>query len=262
MVELVNVSLFYQVGYKKQVEALSRVNASFKEGEFSVVIGPSGCGKTSLLKLICGLLTPTQGYILVAGKPLTGISRQTAVIFQDYGLLPWKTVENNAKLPLKIGARRHFNAKDFQKVDRLLDEFGLCKFKKFYPHELSGGMKQRLAIVRSLASEPELLLMDEAFSSLDALSRENAQDFLLSMQNERRLTVIMATHSVEEAVYLADTVYLLSGVNPGTITSSMEIKRDESIPRFRFKEQIGFLEYSAALRCAMQKKLPEAGEPS
>ncbi|GHV05694.1 hypothetical protein FACS189485_13070 [Spirochaetia bacterium] len=168
---------------------------------------------------MAGLRRISAGEVRICGQLLTGVRKNTAVIFQDYGLLPWKTVEANAELPLLITgvpkARRREQAR------ALLAEFGLAGFAKLYPRQLSGGMKQRLAIVRALAAEPDLLLMDEPFSSLDALSREDAQDFLLSIRHRnsypphrRPLTIIIVTHSIEEAVYLADKVFVMIGKNP------------------------------------------------
>jgi len=238
MVELRDVSLSYAHKHKRKSAALGQVNALFERGKFSAVIGPSGCGKTSLIKIIAGLLVPDEGAI-------RGANGQTAVIFQDYGLLPWKTVRDNAELPLLIrGVRRNGR----EKVMTLLEEFGLGSFAGHYPQQLSGGMRQRLAIVRALACEPELLLMDEPFSSLDALTRESAQDFILSVQRTRRLTVIMVTHSIEEAVYLADMVYVMSGVNPGSITGRVAISRNGDSPRDRFREAPIFQEYCGILR--------------
>jgi len=247
MVELKDVSLTYKPRRKKEAAALRRVSAGFGAGEFSAIIGPSGCGKTSLIKIMAGLLSPDEGTITVGGSPLGGVSGRTAVIFQDYGLLPWKTVMDNAELPLRIkGVSRNGR----QRVMALLEEFGLGSFTASYPQQLSGGMRQRLAIVRALAAEPELLLMDEPFSSLDALTRESAQDFILSVQKARRLTVIMVTHSIEEAVYLADSVYVMNGVNPGSITGRVTISHNGDLSGVSFREVPLFQEYCGVLRRA------------
>ena len=274
MVELIDVSLSYPLPRKGKAAALQRVNARFEEGKVSAIIGPSGCGKTSLIKIMAALIAPDDGVVFMDGSPLKGVSARTAVIFQDYGLLPWKTVRANAELPLQIFQPRtntnQHEQKDIreqqtrglkkegrQRVDALLAEFGLAAFAKRYPHQLSGGMKQRLAIVRALAAEPQLLLMDEPFSSLDALTREDAQVFLLNLQRERRLTVIMVTHSIEEAAYLADTVYVMKGTNPGTITERIAISRDGDLPQARFREESRFQEYCGVLRRALLQ--PTAG---
>ena len=255
MVELQGVSLSYLRKRKGEVAALRQVNARFDKGNFFAIIGPSGCGKTSLIKMIAGLITPTEGSVLVDGNPIMGSRKQTALIFQDFGLLPWKTVRSNAELPMRIHGG--LNRESRQKVQSLLEEFNIASFANSYPHQLSGGMKQRLAIVRALAADPEILLMDEPFSSLDALTREDAQDFLLSVQMERRLTIIMITHSVDEAAYLADTVYVMNGVNPGSITDCVKISRDNDLPRTRFREDTRFQEYCGALRRACHGRKSE-----
>ena len=277
MVELKDISLSYRVKRRADTAALSRVNALFEEGKFSAIIGPSGCGKTSLIKIMAALVAPNEGTVSVGGCPLTGVRRKTAVIFQDYGLLPWKTVLANAELPLLIqrsnnkfqifkprtSTNQHEQKETGrQKVYALLEEFGLAGFAGRYPGELSGGMKQRLAIVRALAAEPELLLMDEPFSGLDALTREEAQDFILSLHEKRRLTVIMVTHSIEEAVYLADSVYVMNGVNPGSINTHITISRDEKQPRACFRTENRFGEYCSILRRALKGPITASGNVS
>jgi len=254
MVELKGVSVAYPLPRGGTAQAVKGANAVFAEGGFSAIIGPSGCGKTSLLRAIAALVAPSEGEVMIGGSALRGVRGRTAVIFQDYCLLPWKTVFANAELPLRLGAntaRGGSRKAGREKVESLLAEFGLAQFAKRYPSQLSGGMKQRVAIVRALAAEPELLLMDEPFSSLDALSREDAQDFVLSVQRERRLTVVMVTHSIEEAAYLADSVYVMGGSNPGAITAHIEIRRDESQPRAGFRGNPRFHEYCSALRGAL-----------
>jgi len=255
MVELKDVSLTYALKHKKESAALRQINARFDAGKFSAIIGPSGCGKTSLIKIMAGLLSPNGGTVFIGGSQLRGVCGQVAVIFQDYGLLPWKTVMDNAKLPLRIrNAKFGIDRGGRQKVRNLLEEFGLGSFADHYPRQLSGGMRQRLAIVRALVAEPELLLMDEPFSSLDALSREDAQDFILSVQREHRLTVIMVTHSIEEAVYLADSVYVMNGVNPGSITGHIKISRNADSSHAGFREESLFQEYCGALRRILQNR--------
>jgi NitT/TauT family transport system ATP-binding protein len=248
MLELRDLSLSYtSVG--GIVAALSHLNAGFGEGKISALIGPSGCGKTSLIRIMAGLLKPSAGSVVISGEEVRGVRKTTAVIFQDYGLLPWKTVLANAELPLEIAG-----VKDRRKrAGALLEEFGLAPFEKAYPKELSGGMKQRLAIVRAMTAEPELLLMDEPFSSLDALTREDAQDFLLLVKRESRLTVVMVTHSIDEAVYLADSVYVMTGKNPGILQTRLDISRpggDASHAVFR--EEPEFRKYCSALRAILK----------
>ena len=251
MVALKDISFSYSLKKKGEVKALEKVNTYFEEESFSAIIGASGCGKSTLIKIISGLISPNIGEVFINENPLKKIRKETAVIFQDYGLLPWKTVWANAELPLKINAGRKGEEINRQKVEKLLIEFGLANFAKHYPHELSGGMKQRLAIVRSLVCDPELLLMDEPFSNLDAITKENAQDFLLSIKETRRLTVIMITHSVEDAVYLSDFVYVMNGINPGTITERIKICRDRNFPHKNFREEKSFQDYCYMLRQAL-----------
>jgi NitT/TauT family transport system ATP-binding protein len=273
LIELKDISLVYSINSvrasrsaikrKDEVAALQNINAVFEEGQISAIAGPSGCGKTSLIKIMAGLIAPT-GAVSVNGNPLQGVRKQTAVIFQDYGLLPWKTVRANAELPLRIKnaaspVERASIRTGRQKVESLLAEFRLASFSNHYPHQLSGGMKQRLAIVRALAAEPEHLLMDEPFSSLDALTREDAQDFLLSVQRERRLTIIMVTHSIEEAVYLADSVYVMNGVNPGSITERIKISREGTHDLFRSSGR--FHELCEAVRQSLIKTKKEGETP-
>jgi NitT/TauT family transport system ATP-binding protein len=249
MVELKGLSLSYPLPHKGLAAALDQVDARFEEGRVSLIIGPSGCGKTSLIKIMAGLLTPGGGKVLFRGKEDRGAGVKRAVIFQDFGLLPWKTVQANAELPLRIA---HAKEPARKRAGALLERFGLLPFAKQYPRQLSGGMKQRLAIVRALAARPEVLLMDEPFSSLDALTREDAQDFLLSVKEEEALTVIMVTHSIEEAVYLADTVYVMAGKNPGTITTGVTVSRNGQ-SRAVFREGREFREYCALLRTVLKK---------
>jgi NitT/TauT family transport system ATP-binding protein len=188
-----------------------------------------------------------RGDILIEGQPLKGVRRKTACVFQDFGLLPWKTVRANAELPLLIAglplARRR------EKIAALLGEFGLAGFAGLYPRQLSGGMKQRLALVRALAAEPDLLLMDEPFSSLDALSREEAQDFLLELRQKYPLTVILVTHSVEEAAYLAGHVCVIAGKNPGSLIAREDIRRGN-----RSRAGSDFSRICADLRALLRKK--------
>lgn len=225
MVELRDVSIEYRSGRggagAKVIRAASEIDVAFASGAISAIVGPSGCGKTSLVHAMAGLLRPACGAVAIDGMPVLGVRPRTSVIFQDYGLLPWRTVEQNAELPLTLaGVGR---AERRRRVAPLLEEFGLSDFADLYPHSLSGGMKQRVAIARALVAEPDLLLMDEPFSSLDALTREAAQDFLLRASGGRGMTVVVVTHSIEEAVYLSESVYVMTGRNPGTITARFDV---------------------------------------
>ncbi|MDR1867038.1 MAG: ABC transporter ATP-binding protein [Treponema sp.] len=234
MVLLKNLALNYPLTGGNTLCAFEAVNACLNRGSITAIIGKSGCGKTSLMHTIAGLRKPTRGEVVINGELIQGIRRGTAVIFQDYGLLPWKNVFANVALPLNINhiARAVRNVR----IHTILKEFGLEESWNRYPAQLSGGMKQRVAIARALVGEPDLLLMDEPFSALDALTREAAQDFLRSVWYARNITVIIVTHSIEEAVYLADTVWVMTGNNPGTLSSSVIIAQQSGRSSTTFQQ--------------------------
>lgn len=185
-------------------------------GEAWAILGPSGCGKTTLLYLLSGLLRPASGCILIDGKPLTRPRPYTGLILQDYGLLPWATVRQNARLGLAVrnfygpdGTHAPENYRANVDVDPWLERLGLAPFAEKYPGQLSGGQRQRTAIARTLALRPDLLLMDEPFSSLDAPTRENLQNLTLELQSEQQLTLVIVTHAIEEAATLGSKILLL-----------------------------------------------------
>jgi NitT/TauT family transport system ATP-binding protein len=266
MVELRELAVDYPPGSGRskehgRIRAVAGASAVFPAGGISAIVGPSGCGKTSIVHAIAGLLSPSAGDALVEGLPVRGVRPQTAVIFQDYGLLPWRSVEGNAELPLVIAGLSRAERK--RRVLPVLDELGLSAFRDFYPGKLSGGMKQRVAIARALSAEPDLLLMDEPFSSLDALTRESAQEFLLDVRRRRRLTIVVVTHSIEEAAYLAEAVFVMGGRNPGTIRKRFDIP--ENRPERRFSAGIGqddfrskprYLELCGSIRAALRDSGP------
>lgn len=193
MIQLSGVSLNY-----KDEKALDNLSLNIKKGELVSVLGPSGSGKTSLISLIGGIKEASSGNI-----KLDTDKSKVAIIFQNYGLLPWKTVYDNVIFTLKI--RKEANAE--VRVDELLDKLGLLKYKDRYPHQLSGGQAQRVAIARALALDVKILLMDEAFSALDSLTKESLQKLLLSIQND--LTIVFVTHNIEEAIYLGSRIIVM-----------------------------------------------------
>jgi NitT/TauT family transport system ATP-binding protein len=230
MVRLLGIGIVYPAR-GGPVPAVRDFDADFRAGTITAIIGPSGCGKTSLLQTMAGLRAPTTGRVLIEGAPLGGVRSRTAVIFQDYGLLPWKTVRDNAELPLLLRGMDRRQRRVV--VDPILEELGLSQFVRLYPSGLSGGMRQRLAVARALATSPDLLLMDEPFSSLDALTRESLQEMLLAVHGRHEMTTIIVTHSIEEAAYLSDVVLVMGGRNPGGLLGSIAAghpRRDE--PRF------------------------------
>jgi NitT/TauT family transport system ATP-binding protein len=205
--------------YPDGTEALHNVTFDVQGGESCAVIGPSGCGKTTLLLIFSGILKPTEGRLTLEGKEVTGPSKELALIFQDYGLFPWKTVYENVSLGLELRGCSKQERKEI--VSSLLNDLDLQGFEKYYPMQLSGGMQQRVAFARALALNPKILLMDEPLSSLDALTRENLQNFLLHLWKEKRMTMLLVTHSIEEAVFLGRKVIVLS-LRPGTVVKTVE----------------------------------------
>ncbi|WP_090985061.1 ABC transporter ATP-binding protein [Paenibacillus sp. CF384] len=202
------------------VSALQNINLEVKQGEFMVIVGPSGCGKSTLLDLLAGLTTPNSGQILMDGKPIKGPNLERGIVFQQYALFPWKTALANVEFGLETkGVPRKERREIARKYIYLV---GLAGFENRYPHELSGGMKQRIAIARSLAYDPEVLLMDEPFAALDAQTRETLQTELLRIWEATKKTIIFITHGIEEAVYLGQRVAVMTS-RPGRIKQIIDV---------------------------------------
>lgn len=203
----------------RAVRALDALSLQVAEGEPVAVIGPSGCGKSTLLLLAAGLLAPSAGAVSVGGVPLTGPRTESALILQDFGLLPWKTAEANAALGLRIrGVPR---ARAAERTAAALEQVGLSEFARAYPDELSGGMRQRIALARAVALDADLLLMDEPLSAVDALRREDLQDVLLELWQRRGHTQVLVTHSIEEAAFLGRRVVVMSP-QPGRVAAVVD----------------------------------------
>jgi NitT/TauT family transport system ATP-binding protein len=179
------------------------VSYDIREGEFVAVIGPSGCGKTTMMNMLAGFITPTRGRVLLDGKPVDGPGPERGVIFQEYGVFPWLTVRDNIAFGMRLRANRKASDDVAGVCERYMQLMGLSEFANAYPKTLSGGMRQRLAIARAYAVRPEFLLMDEPFGALDAQTRSNMQNLLLEVLETERKTVMLITHSVEEAIYLS-----------------------------------------------------------
>jgi NitT/TauT family transport system ATP-binding protein len=206
-------------GSDRQVRALDDVTLDVAAGEPVALIGPSGCGKSTLLLLAAGLLSPTSGEVSVDGHPIAGVRRETALILQDHGLMPWKTVEDNAALGLRIRGADSREARDRSR--EALERVGLGEFARSYPGELSGGMRQRVGLARAVALDADLFLMDEPLSALDALQREDLQEVLLALWQRRGHGQVLVTHSIEEAVFLGRRIVVLSQ-RPGHVQTIVE----------------------------------------
>jgi NitT/TauT family transport system ATP-binding protein len=205
------------------VLALSGIDLEIRDGEFVSLLGPSGCGKSTLLKIMAGLLKASSGHITIDGVDVTGPGPERAMVFQDYALFPWMTVEANVEFGLE--ARGVPAEKRRATSQELLRVVGLGEFAKKYPHHLSGGMKQRVSIARALAVEPQILLMDEPFGALDAQTRSVLQEELLRIWKLYKKTVVFVTHSIEEAVYLSDRIVVMTA-RPGRIKTIVNVESE------------------------------------
>jgi NitT/TauT family transport system ATP-binding protein len=233
---------------RHSLRALAGIDLRIVRGEFVSVIGPSGCGKTTLLRVIGGLQTPTAGDVSIAGRPPREAQRdkQIGFVFQDPSLLPWRNVIDNVRLPLQVNRR----AAGARNPDLLVGLVGLDGFRRYYPHQLSGGMQQRVALARSFVTSPSVLLMDEPFGALDEITRSAMRYELLRVWRSEAATpdctVVFVTHSISEAVLLSDRVLVMSP-QPGRITASLEIDlprpRDEAV-----EETQAFVEYTRRVR--------------
>lgn len=233
--------------------ALSNINLDVDKGEFIAIVGPSGCGKSTLLDILAGLTRQTYGEIHIDGKLITGPALDRGIVLQGYALFPWRTVKQNVEFGLEV---KKMPKEERQKISGHFIKFvGLEGFEDRYPFELSGGMKQRVAIARALAYDPEVLLMDEPFAAVDAQTRETMQDELLRIWDDTKKTIIFITHSIDEAVYLADRVVVLTG-NPGTIRDIIPVR----LPRPRYKGDIKSSAEFVATRHRIWKLLQNTSE--
>lgn len=223
-----NLAKWFQTAGGARHEALRGINLEIGRGEFVSIIGPSGCGKSTLLYIVGGFEKATEGAVLINGKPITGPGRDRGPVFQEFALFAWKTVVENVAYGLRLQGKSKAEAEE--RAAHFLKMVNLERFAGFYPKELSGGMKQRVAIARTLAYGPEILLMDEPFGALDARTRNHLQRDLLKIWEEDRKTVLFVTHSVEEAVFLSDRVVVM-GTGPGHIARVIPIELDR--PRNR-----------------------------
>ena len=231
-ISIKDVSRIFYSPTGERIDALKDVNLEVEDafsaagrdiGEFRVLLGPSGCGKSTLLRMIAGLDKPTSGQVLVNGEIVTHPGKDRGMVFQKYTSFPWLTVSENIAYGMKINGVPEAQRKET--VDRLLKSVGLTEFADVYPETLSGGMQQRVAIARTLALRPSVILMDEPFGALDAQTRSDMQQLLLQIWDETACTILFVTHDVEEAVYLADRIFIMSS-HPGTIVEDVEVPFD------------------------------------
>src|SRR6185437_8713706 len=217
---------------KGPLNVVEDVSYDIHDGDFIAVIGPSGCGKTTMMSMLAGFQQPTTGQVLFDGKPVSGPGPERGVIFQEYGVFPWLTVEKNIEFGLTLAANRTAERERREICDRYMRLMGLSDFAKAYPKTLSGGMRQRLAIARAYAVKPEFLLMDEPFGALDAQTRSHMQDLLLQVLQAEGKTVMLITHSVEEAIYLSSRI-VVATARPARIREIINVPftypREESL---------------------------------
>ena len=248
------VRLVYETS-RGPLTALDGLSFDLAKGEFVSVLGPSGCGKSTLLKLVSGLIRPTAGRITLAGAEVVGPRPDVGIVFQQPTLLPWRNVLNNVLVPIRAMGRR---VQDYRgRAEALLELVGLSAFARHYPHELSGGMQQRVGIARGLIHDPELMLMDEPFAALDAMTRETMSDELQRIWMSANKSVLFITHSIPEAVFLSDRIVVM-GPRPGRVIETVEVE----LPRPRTIETMGnphFVELSNHLR-DLFRNLPGAAQ--
>lgn len=220
MISINELNKTYQTQDGNEIQALANVNLEIAKGEFITIVGPSGCGKTTLLKILAGIMSATSGQVQINKKPLTGPSKQLGVVFQEPLLLPWRTVLENVMVPIEV---QKLSVNTYHReAMKLLELVGLRGFENKYPKELSGGMQQRVGIARALVHDPDLLLMDEPFGALDAMTREQLNLDLLSIWSEKKKTIILITHSIAEAVFLGDRIVAMSS-RPGRIADVIDV---------------------------------------
>ena len=217
----------------QRLVALRDIDLDIDEGEFVAIVGPSGCGKTTFVNMLAGFIKPLSGSVTVRGEEVTGPGADRAMVFQDYALMPWRTVEKNVWFGVELREQQASKQELAERVARSIEMVGLRGFEGSYPHELSGGMQQRVGIARALVTEPDILLMDEPFGAIDAMTREAMQAELERIIADTHQTVVFITHSIDEAIQLADRVVVISE-RPGTIREIVPV----DLPRSRFTEAV------------------------
>jgi NitT/TauT family transport system ATP-binding protein len=254
MLAITHLAKTYGEG-EKATEALREVSFVVEDGEFVCVVGPSGCGKTTLLKCVAGLLRPSRGDIVLRGKRVTAPPEEMALVFQEYGrsLMPWASVRSNVLLPLRHKSLGRDERR--QLVEEAIESVGLTRFIDHYPWQLSGGMQQRVAIARALAYQPSILLMDEPFASVDAQTRGELEDLVLQVREEYGITILFVTHDIDESVYLADRVVVLTH-SPTEVKEIVQVDLGRPRDQIATKELSEFVHLRGHVYRLIKKELP------
>jgi NitT/TauT family transport system ATP-binding protein len=253
-IQVENLTVAYQKPRSSEtLIAVSNATLHVPRGTFVTIVGPSGCGKSSLLLTIAGLVQSTGGHVLVNGKPVTGPGRDRAVVFQDFALMPWRTALENVRFGLEL---QRWTGEDLTaRARRFIELVGLKGFEQYHPHQLSGGMRQRVGIARALAVDPEILLLDEPFASLDAQTRDEMGRELLAIWEQNKKTALFVTHGIDEAIFLADQIVVMAK-DPGRITDVISV----DLPRPRTIEMMDserFITYRRHIRAGLTGKTRE-----
>jgi NitT/TauT family transport system ATP-binding protein len=256
MLEIDHLGKTYGTG-AKATHAVGDISFGVESGEFVCVVGPSGCGKTTLLKCIAGLLDPSSGQVMLHGSRVTGPPEEMALVFQEYGrsLMPWTSVRNNVLLPLRH--KKLASDERSRLVEEAVQSVGLTKFLDHYPWQLSGGMQQRVAIARALAYQPSILLMDEPFASVDAQTRGDLEDLVLRVREQYRITILFVTHDIDESVYLADRVVVLTH-SPTQVKEQVPIGLPRPRDQIATKELPEFVELRGHVQRLIRHERQEA----
>lgn len=240
------------------VHAIADISVEFAQGEFTCIVGPSGCGKTTLLKCLSGLMAPTAGKVVLDGELVTRPPKKMALVFQDYSrsLFPWMTVRQNVAFPLR---NKSLSADETKRlVDESLDAVGLSAATDRYPWQLSGGMQQRTSIARAIAYQPEIMLMDEPFASVDAQTRSNLEDLMLAIKARYGMTILFVTHDIDESVYLGDRIVVLSSP-PTTVQEMLDVPLPEKRDQISTKEDPEFLRLRSHVFKEIMQSQQQAG---
>ena len=259
MLEIKHLGKTYGAG-AKATHAIGNVSFTVTDGEFVCVVGPSGCGKTTLLKCVGGLLRPTRGDVLLRGQRVTAPPEELALVFQEYSrsLMPWASVRNNVLLPLRH--KKLPRSDRGRLVEESLEAVGLTRFIDHYPWQLSGGMQQRVAIARALAYQPSILLMDEPFASVDAQTRGDLEDLVLAVQEQFGVTILFVTHDIDESIYLADRVIVLTH-SPTEVKEIVQVSLPEPRDQIATKELPEFAELRGHVQRLIKRERTEAAAP-